>query len=108
VKDSENWVVDIESGCTVGPVNLTINGGYYDWDNASFKGQTAFIEDGIRYQKTQLVTKYTMQDPDKKASQTDYTVGVNYFLKNHNARMGVEYRWGDNPEQVLAGLQFLL
>ena len=66
------------------------------------------MEDGIRYSKTQLVTKYTVQDPDNGASIQDYTVGLNYFLKGHNARAGIEYRWGDSPDQVLAGIQFLL
>jgi len=29
-------------------------------------------------------------------------------MKNHNVRGGLEYRWGDSAETVLAGLQFLL
>ena len=108
IEDSNNWVLDLESGGKIGPVNLTVNGGYYEWDNSAFKGDTWFVEDGIRYSKTQLVTKYTMQDPDAGAAVEDYTVGINYFFKKHNARVGVEYRWGDSPEQVLTGLQFVL
>ena len=107
-RDSKNWVVDLEAGCKLGLINLTVNGGYYNWDNSAFKGTTWFVEDGIRYIRTQLCTKYTMQDPDNGRKLGDYTVGLNYFLKGHNARVGVEYRWGDSPHQVLGGLQFLL
>lgn len=107
-KDSRNWVVDFEAGCKLGSINLTVNGGYYNWDNSVFKGKTWFVEDGIRYNKTQLCTKYTKQDPDNGKKLDDYTVGLNYFFKGHNARVGIEYRWGDSPNQVLGGLQFLL
>jgi hypothetical protein len=108
IEDSNNWVIDLESGGKIGPVNLTVNGGYYNWDNSAFKGNTWFVEDGIRYDKTQLCTKYTLQDPDAGSQVEDYTVGLNYFFKKHNARVGVEYRWGDSASQVLGGIQFLL
>jgi hypothetical protein len=55
-----------------------------------------------------LTLKYSLQDPDGKDNIEDYTAGLHYFLKGHNARAGVEYRWGDSPTTVLMGLQFLL
>jgi len=108
IKDSGAWVVDFQSGCQAGPVALTLNGGWYNWDNATFKGDTACIEAGAMVKQTQLVGKYSIQDADGKANVDDYTVGVNYFLKGHNVRGGVEYRWGDSPTTILVGLQFLL
>ena len=107
-QDSKNWVVDFESGCKLGVINLTVNGGYYKWNNSEYKGKTWFIENGIRYDKTQLCTKYTKLDPESGDEAEDYTVGLNYFFKGHNARAGIEYRYGDSPKQVLCGLQFLL
>jgi len=106
--DSENWVLDIQSGFVLKSTLLTLNLAYYNWDNAAFDGTTAFAEGGIMYGKNQLTCKYSEQDPDQKDSTTDYTVGLHHFLKNHNARGGIEYRWGDSPDMVLAGIQFLL
>lgn len=108
ITDSSAWVLDFQSGWKAGPVDLTVNGGWYEWDNVIFKGSTACVEGGARVEKTQLTMKYSLQDPDSKDSITDYTVGMNYFLKGHNVRTGVEYRWGDSPTTVLVGLQFLL
>jgi hypothetical protein len=106
--DSENWVIDVQSGFVLKSLMLTLNLGHYDWDNAGFKGTTAFAEAGIMYGKNQLTVKYSDQDPDQKDSTTDYTVGVHHFLKNHNARGGIEFRSGDSPDMVLAGIQFLI
>jgi hypothetical protein len=106
--DSDNWVVDFQSGFDMDPVLVTLNGAYYEWDNSSFKGNTAFVEGGVMFKNTQLTMKYSLQDPEKKDSTTDYTVGLHHFLKDHNARGGVEYRWGDSPDMILAGIQFLL
>jgi len=107
-QDSDNWVVDFQSGFTLDPVLVTMNGGYYGWDNAAFKGNTRFVEAGVMFKKTQLTMKYAVQDPDEGDSITDGTVGLHYFLKGHNARGGVEYRSGDSPDMILAGIQFLL
>jgi hypothetical protein len=107
--DSEAWVLDFQSGFNFGEkVDLTVNGAWYDWDNAVFKGNTAFVEAGVGYGKTMLTGKYSLQDRDSKDSVNNYTAGIHYFMKNHNLRGGVEYRWGDSPDVVLAGLQFFL
>jgi hypothetical protein len=106
--DSEAWVIDCQSGCQAGPVGLTLNGGWYNWDNSTFNGDTACIEAGAMVKQTQLTGKYSIQDADGKDDVSDYTVGLNYFLKGHNARGGIEYRWGDSPTTILVGLQFLL
>jgi len=85
-----------------------VNGAYYDWDNAAFKGNTAFVESGVLVGKTMLTGKYSLTDPDDGSSTDDYTVGLHYFLKGQNARGGVEYRWGDSSNWTLVGIQFLL
>lgn len=108
VEDSKAWVVDLVSGYLVGPVDVTLNAAYYDWDNANFKGNTAFGEAGARYKSAMLTLKYATQDPDAGDTVSDSTVGLHYFLKGHTARAGVEYRTGDSPDAVLVGLQFLL
>ena len=38
----------------------------------------------------------------------DTTVGIHHFRKRHNVRAGLEYRWGDSPDQVLLGFQILI
>jgi len=108
VQDSDNWVVDFQSGFALDPVLITLNGGYYEWDNSAFKGSTRFVEGGVMFEKTQLTMKCAVQDPEKDETITDGTVGLNYFLKGHNARCGIEYRSGDSPDTILAGIQFLL
>lgn len=107
ISDNDAWVVDFQSGCSIKNCLLTLNGGYYVWDNSSFDGITASVEGGIMYANNQLTMKYSVQNPDGKDSTADYTAGYNYFLKGHNARMGIEYRWGDSDRQILAGIQFL-
>jgi hypothetical protein len=106
--DSDAWVLDFKSGMNAGKVNLLLDGAWYDWDNARFKGNTAFLEGGVNWNKTMLTGKYLLQDRDSADSINDYTVGVHYFLKDHNLRGGLEYRWGDSPDAILAGIQFLL
>jgi|GEM_PF-1230318 len=114
IKDSEAWVIDFQSGFAVkevaglGDVNITLNGGYYNWDNVSFKGDTMCVEGGVMAKRTMVTMKYSVQEPDGSANTEDFTAGLHYFLKGHNARAGVEYRWGDSPTTVLAGFQFLL
>jgi hypothetical protein len=111
--DSDAWVVDFQSDIVLGdtrlgPVDLVTNGAYYDWDNASFDGSTAFVESGLRVSRTQLTLKYSFQSPHGSSDINDFTVGLHYFLKGHHARAGVEYRTGDSDDLILAGLQFLL
>lgn len=108
IVDSEAWVVDLQAGMEVGDVGVTVNGAWYDWDNAGFVGKTAFLETGLSYGQTMLTGKVALADPDGGEDIQDYTTGLHYFMKGHNVRGGVEYRWGDSDEQVLAGLQFLL
>jgi hypothetical protein len=109
VTDSEAWVVDFQSGFDCGSVDITINGAWYDWDGAVFAGNTAFVESGVMVGKTMVTGKYSLADPDCSTCKIeDYTAGLQYFMKGHNARAGVEYRWGDSADRVLVGLQFLL
>ncbi len=107
-RDSEAFVFDFQSGFQAGAVNITVNGAYYDWDSSSYDGNTAFMETGVRLAKTMVVFKYSRQDPDADIETEDYTAGLHYFLKGHNARTGIEYRWGDSDDLILAGIQFLL
>ncbi len=106
--DSAAWVVDMQSGFGLGCSDVTLNAAWYDWDNSAFKGNTGFVEAGVQSGKTMLTGKYSLQDPDGPARTEDYTAGLHYFMKKHNARGGIEYRWGDSPEMVLVGVQFLL
>ena len=48
------------------------------------------------------------QDPDDGIDAEDFTVGLQYFMKKHNARGGIEFRSGDSADQILGGIQFLL
>ena len=111
--DSKAWVVDVQSSAKVGEtiygaIDLIINGAYYDWDNASFVGNTFFVETGARVNKTMVTLKYTSQDRKNSACVEDITVGLYYYFKGHNARGGLEYRTGDQSDMVLLGIQFLL
>ncbi len=110
VQDSEATVIDFQSGFNLGDTayNLTVNGAYCDWDNSGFKGDTAFIEGGLLYDKYMVTLKYSLQDEDNESSIDDFTAGLHYFIKNHNARVGLEYRWGDSNDWALLGIQFLL
>jgi len=111
IKDSEAWVVDFQSGFAAGPVDFTLNGALYNWNNVSYDGQTAFVEGGMMgpCHKNMITMKYSLQDPDTSTVNTeDYTAGLHHFINGHNARFGVEYRWGDSPTTILAGFQFLL
>jgi len=108
VEDSTAWVVDFQSSFNAGPTVITVNGAYYDWDNASFKGNTTFVEAGVMVGKVMPTAKYSLTDKDGSDNVQDYTAGLHYFLKGHNARAGVEYRWGDSADWTLVGIQFLL
>ncbi len=110
VEDSEATVVDFQS-CFVfedTPWSLTVNGAYYDWDNSDFKGDTAFLEGALLYNKYMVTLKYSLQDQDNTEEIADTTAGLHYFIKGHNARVGLEYRWGDSNDWTLLGIQFLL
>jgi len=107
--DSDAWVVDFQSSFGLGEnTAVLLNGAYYDWDNSAFDGTTAFVESGVLIDKTMVTLKYSLQDPNVGVETEDCTAGVHYFIKGHNARAGVEYRWGDSDEQALLGIQFLL
>lgn len=107
-EDSDAWVVDLQSGFNLGELLLTLNGAYYNWDNAGFKGNTMFVEAGVKYDKAAVTGKFSVADPDGGEKTSDTTVGLHYFFDQHNARTGVEYRWGDNKDLILASVQFLL
>jgi hypothetical protein len=109
VEDATAWVVDLQSGFALGQAcHLTANAAYYHWDNLAFKGNTAFVETGFLVRKTMLTGKWSLQDPDAGSAVSDFTVGLHSFLKGQSLRAGMEYRWGDSPDNVLASLQFLL
>lgn len=105
VMDSEAFVVDFQSGCPVADLFLTVNGAWHTWDNATFDGDTAFVEAGLRRNDLQVVGKTSLQDPAAGEDITDYTLGLYHFRQKHNARAGIEYRWGDSANQVLVGFQ---
>jgi len=109
-RDNAAWVVDFQSGVNLGSLlHLTVNGAWYDWDNSSYNGKTAFAEGGLRYWKMTGTFKYSMQNPDSAASTvSDYTVGLQYNHKGNNLKTGIEYRWGDSSDWWLLGVQFLI
>ena len=108
-EDSNAFVVDLQSSFGLGDsADVLLNAAYYDWDNAAFEGNTAFVETGILSGKTMITAKWSNAD-DKDAGQVeDYTAGIHYFMKKQTARAGIEYRWGDSDDWILAGIQFLL
>lgn len=108
IDDHEAWVVDVQSGFNAGSVSLTLNAAFADWDNALFVGNTTFVEGGVLLGKNMLSGKYSLQNPDEGEDVADFTAGVHHFIKGHNARAGLEYRWGDSNDKVLMGLQVLL
>ncbi|MFO7870030.1 MAG: porin [Kiritimatiellia bacterium] len=107
-KNSKAWVVDVQSGFNLGGSFLTLNGAYSDWENALFAGNTGFVESGLSAGPAMATLKYSTQSPDESDRTTDYTAGLHYHIRGHNARAGVEYRWGDNDDTALLGIQFLL
>ncbi len=108
IVDSEAFVLDLQSGYEVDDWGVILNAAWYTWDNIVFEGDTMFAESGVWIGKTMLTGKYSFQDPDAGATTEDYTLGLHHFLKGHTVRGGVEYRWGDSADQILASLQFLL
>ena len=110
VRDASGFVADFQSGHVFSErVDLTVNGAWYEWDSLRFDGSTAFVEAGLRQDKVMGTIKFAHQDPDQvRATINDYTVGLHYFLKGHNLRTGIEYRWGDSRDSALVGIQFML
>jgi hypothetical protein len=107
--DNKAWVLDFRSGFNLGgAAHLTVNGAWYDWDSSEFIGNTAFIEAGLRYNKTIGTFKYSLKDHEISSKINDYTAGLHYNLKGNNLKGGVEYRWGDSADWWLVGVQFLL
>jgi hypothetical protein len=107
--DSTAFVVDLQSGFQLGDDHhLTVNDAWYNWDSAGFDGNTAFVEAGLLVGKVMPTGKWSMQDPEGSNDINDYTLGVQYFFKRHNARAGLEYRVGDSSNLALLGVQFLL
>lgn len=111
--DSSAWVIDFQSGFNLGDTkfgaaDMIINGALYSWDNAGFDGTTAFVEGGLRVNKTMGTLKFANQNPDGAADVTDITLGLHYFMKGHNVRGGIEFRSGDSEDMILVGVQFLL
>ena len=110
VRDASGFVADFQSGHVFSErVDLTVNGAWYEWDSLRFDGSTAFVEAGLRQDKVMGTIKFAHQDPDQvRATINDYTVGLHYFMKGHNLRTGIEYRWGDSRDSALVGIQFML
>jgi hypothetical protein len=107
-QDSDAWVVDVQSGFDAGKASVTVNGAFYDYDNGLFRGNTAFVESGVKAFNAELTGKWLEVSPKDGNRTTDWTVGGYYFFKKHNTRAGVEYRWGDSNELVLGCVQVLL
>lgn len=109
-QDNYAWVFDIQSSFNLNvDFDLMANGAYYDWDNSAWVGNTGFVEAGILYQKKYMGTfKFSVQDADGAASIEDYTLGLHYFIKGQNVRIGLEHRFGDSANITLLGIQFLL
>ena len=108
IVDNEAFVADFQSGFPAGPVFITLNGAWTTWDNAQFDGDTAFVETGVRYHQVQAVCKQSRQDPDEGDTVDDTTLGFYHFRKKHQARAGVESRFGDSSSQVLLSFQIML
>jgi len=107
--DSDAWVADFQSCFPFGDENAVImNGAYYDWENASFTGTTAFVEAGLLIDKFMVTAKWSNNDKDDYDAVDDYTYGIHYFKdKKHNLRAGLEFRSGDSADMTLLELQIL-
>lgn len=110
VEDSDAFVVDLQSCFPFSDNNAVIfNGAYYDWDSTIFKGNTAFAELGLLFNKIMITGKWSTIDSDTADTVDNYTVGLHYFMdKKHNLQGGIEYRSGDSADWTLVGFQVLL
>ncbi len=106
--DSRAFVLDMQSGFVTGGMFGTLNAGWYDWDNINFHGNTWFVESGLRRDRVQVTGKFAVIDHDSGAVTSDLTAGLHYYRLKHKVRYGVEFSTGDSPNQLLAGVQFLL
>ena len=89
VEDSDNYVVDMQSAYVISDtMSLTLNGGYYFWDDAAFKGDTAFAEAGLLIDKTMVTLKYELQNPDAGTDTQDYTAGRALFPEGPQCARG--------------------
>jgi hypothetical protein len=108
-QDASAYVADFQSGHVFSEtLDLTVNGAWHEWDSLRYDGSTAFVEAGLRKEKVMLTAKFAHQDPDQRSTINDTTVGIHYFMKGHNLRSGLEYRWGDSRDMALIGIQFKL
>jgi tetratricopeptide (TPR) repeat protein len=108
-QDANAYVADFQSAYIFSDgLDLTVNGAWYEWDSLRYDGSTAFVEAGLRKEKVMLTAKFAHQDPDQRSTINDTTVGIHYFMKGHNLRSGLEYRWGDSRDMALIGIQFML
>ncbi|MBK9304652.1 MAG: hypothetical protein IPM94_12405 [bacterium] len=108
VINNRAFVLDLQSGFGAGDIFYTCNAGWYDWDNLNFAGSTWFAEAGLRRDRVQLTGKIAANEPDVGAAVRNFTAGLHFFRLQHKLRYGLEYSTGDSPNQLLAGVQFLL
>ncbi|MBA4378506.1 MAG: hypothetical protein C0395_07625 [Gemmatimonas sp.] len=106
--DSRAFVVDLQSGFVAGGMFGTLDAGWYDWDNLNFHGSTWFVESGLRRDRVQLTGKFAAVEPGVGDAIRNLTAGLHYYRLKHKLRYGVEFSTGDSPNQLLAGVQFLL
>ncbi|MDO9695388.1 MAG: hypothetical protein Q7W56_11705 [Candidatus Latescibacteria bacterium] len=106
--DSRAFVLDLQSGFVVGGLFGTLNAGWYDWDNINFHGSTWFVESGLRRDRVQATGKFAVVDHDSGVQTSNVTAGLHYYRLKHKLRYGLEFSTGDSPNQLLAGVQFLL
>ncbi len=106
--NSRAFVVDMQAGFVLEEMFGTLNAGWYDWDNVNFAGSTWFAEAGLRRDRVQLTGKLAVSDNDSGVTIQNLTAGLHYFRVKHKLRYGLEFSTGDSPNQLLAGLQFLL
>ena len=76
--------------------------------SGDYQQAKAYFQRSLARDEQQRNAEFLLADPDEGEETEDYTAGVHYFLKGHNARAGVEYRWGDSDDWTLLGLQILL
>jgi len=106
--DSRAFVIDLQSGFDLGELSGTLNAGWYDWDNVNFHGSTWFVETGLRRDRVQATGKLAVVDQASGDQTSNLTAGLHYYRLKHKLRYGLEFSTGDSPNQLLAGVQFLL
>lgn len=105
-------------------------GARYEWQQVSLKGAYVSFRDGtvpgygwygqagyyLISKKLEAVMRYEGYDPNELAANDagrDYTLGLNYFIDKHNAKMQINWVHKDersdneiNNDQVIAALQY--